>query len=573
MKYLLLAILLFPMSFFGAGLTVSTTNGFSYNLASDHPRSTNAAFYGNSGDSAGIRCIGDAVLSSNILVSGAAGFVGSVTILGQTEAQNANFHVTGLSPSMHVYSPNTNGQTILGAGSVTYSNLNGTATSDGGNLNAGNTGNPTMTSSNIWVVQSSQLNGGKNIVTNNQARIENSVADSGTNLVNGMHSTITRSRAGDGADNPGLDRIDQRYSSIENCKVDALGVNYIQRTADYGYDTIRNSNITSGGTNLIDAWGYNSMENVNANGGLNLISNVSYATMKNVDNEQGLAIIAGSANAGILEDIHIANGGEVSIYGDSAYARDVTASNGHYARVTGNRSGIVNCYGTDCDTLNAGNDSIIFGEGYTNNADHVLVYVTCGQPPVIIDRNTGTVIGNFTGNLNGGTNLSTAPAVIRQWVDNSFDHDTGKIMAINESGDAGNMATTLLNIGAGQIESGTLDPARLPAGVPTSVTTLIGTNFPTGTVISNSFGHVIEISANAVLTEAGVAGRSQLSLEAVGVKTNRYGQVTALGIATGAATNYLAIKVPIAGNYIWRDTSTGAGNSALVSDGQITVFP
>lgn len=432
-----------------------------------------------------------------------------------------------------------------------------------GNLNAGNVGTPTLVGSDVWVVQSSELNGGKNIVATNQCRIEMSVADVGTNLVDGMHSVISGSRAGEDNDLGGRNQVSARYSSIVNCKAVDNGTNYIPYGV-YGYDSMYNCKAGANALNYIHSAGYSSMIDVQAfNGASNQILEAEGAIMQKVDNDTGSVTIAANAAFASIYGVHIDNEGSVLVSGDHSGVKDVWASNGHYVSVTGNRAYIIGSYNSDCDTVNAGNDSIIFGEGYTNNADHVLVYVTCGQPPVIIDRNTGQIIGKHSGdgqsltNLDGG-NLQPGTVGEGEIADNAVSTD--KLQ---------DASFTVDKLAVGFL----LPVAALPSGVPTSVTALINTNFPTGTVISNSFGHVIEISANAVLTEAAVAGRSQLSLECVGVKTNRSGQLTIIAGLTGSVTNGIQIKVPVAGNYIFRDTSAGIGNAALVSDGQITVLP
>lgn len=111
---------------------------------------------------------------------------------------------------------------------------------------------------------------------------------------------------------------------------------------------------------------------------------------------------------------------------------------------------------------------------------------------------------------------------------------------------------------------------KSPLGVPYYT---IQTNFLTGTSYSNYFGVPIQVSANAALTTASVAGMVQLSLEVPNQVTNRASLLTAIGVVTGSSTNALTSAiVPVNGTYYFRDTSSGAGDSATATGGQIFVY-
>lgn len=110
------------------------------------------------------------------------------------------------------------------------------------------------------------------------------------------------------------------------------------------------------------------------------------------------------------------------------------------------------------------------------------------------------------------------------------------------------------------------------SGLTNITLTLVQTNFISGMIYSNFYGAPIEVSCNAVLTEAGVTGVSVLEARAIGTQTNYSAQLTAATIIAGSITNHLAVKVPVNGTYTFTNTSTGAGNSSKPVGGQILVF-
>lgn len=104
--------------------------------------------------------------------------------------------------------------------------------------------------------------------------------------------------------------------------------------------------------------------------------------------------------------------------------------------------------------------------------------------------------------------------------------------------------------------------------------TIIQTNFISGGKYLNTFGVPIQVSANAVLTTAGVAGSACLSLKTDALNVNG-GATNQVAISTLLAsiamnyTNYISITVPTNSTYYFTNNSTGAGDSATVVGGQI----
>ncbi len=110
------------------------------------------------------------------------------------------------------------------------------------------------------------------------------------------------------------------------------------------------------------------------------------------------------------------------------------------------------------------------------------------------------------------------------------------------------------------------------ASSPTGSTSLIQTNFITDQLYTNSYGRMIQVSADAALTSASVAGMAQLSLEVPGQRTNRASVLTAIGVVTGVSTNAITpCVVTNLGTYKFHNTSSG-GDSAVVSGGQILIL-
>lgn len=103
---------------------------------------------------------------------------------------------------------------------------------------------------------------------------------------------------------------------------------------------------------------------------------------------------------------------------------------------------------------------------------------------------------------------------------------------------------------------------------------LVQTNFVSGLVYTNFYGVPVHVSANAVLTTTGVAGDATLQLRVTGNNgvTNQFG-VQTTGASLGLTNiSYLAALVDTNGTYTFTNTSTGSGDSATVSGGQILAY-
>lgn len=98
---------------------------------------------------------------------------------------------------------------------------------------------------------------------------------------------------------------------------------------------------------------------------------------------------------------------------------------------------------------------------------------------------------------------------------------------------------------------------------------LLQTNWVSGQLYTNTYGQPIEVSGNATLTVAAVAGNATMALRITGTQTNFSSMSTLVTSIAMSYTNYLAIKVPAGGVFTWTNLSAGAGNSASVNGGQL----
>jgi hypothetical protein len=100
---------------------------------------------------------------------------------------------------------------------------------------------------------------------------------------------------------------------------------------------------------------------------------------------------------------------------------------------------------------------------------------------------------------------------------------------------------------------------------------IIRTNFISGFWYTNYTDYPFTVSANAVLTEAAVAGRSELNLWIPGMVTNYSSDLTTAGTVARSMTNIIDGFIPAGAGYTFTNQSTGAGNSATPFNGQILV--
>ncbi len=129
-------------------------------------------------------------------------------------------------------------------------------------------------------------------------------------------------------------------------------------------------------------------------------------------------------------------------------------------------------------------------------------------------------------------------------------------------------ASGILGVAYGGTGASSVSGVVSNLGLTTIVTNLA---FTINTLYTNSFGRGIAVNANAILTEAGVAGSSGLSFVSVGLQTNTVTVITAIGGLVGNVTNNLNGFVPSSGVYYFTNASDGSGNSGTVSGGQILV--
>jgi len=105
----------------------------------------------------------------------------------------------------------------------------------------------------------------------------------------------------------------------------------------------------------------------------------------------------------------------------------------------------------------------------------------------------------------------------------------------------------------------------------TNLINITQTNFISGQLYTNTNTVVITVSANAVLSETGVAGAACMSLEAAGYLTNQFGETTLITSLAVSKTNYLAMEIPIGQTYVFTNRSAGSGDGASIVGGQILV--
>lgn len=225
--------------------------------------------------------------------------------------------------------------------------------------------------------------------------------------------------------------------------------------------------------------------------------------------------------------------------------------------------------GTDINIT--ANNSMVVG-GWTESAPS---YTRDFNYEIALIAKDGTVneitTNGFVGNISGGTNLSTSADTWAQIVANNDNEALTGIFTFDDSGIAYSIPQSAIGIAG---FGGQISYPQLPSGVPTNRASIIVTNFTAGTTYSNSYSTVIQVSSDAAMTTAGVAGMVQLSLEVPGGRTNRASLLTAIGVVTGVTTNPVtAGNVPIAGTWKYRDTSSGAGDSAVPVNGQILLLP
>jgi hypothetical protein len=101
---------------------------------------------------------------------------------------------------------------------------------------------------------------------------------------------------------------------------------------------------------------------------------------------------------------------------------------------------------------------------------------------------------------------------------------------------------------------------------------LIQTNFISGALYTNLNSVPIQVSANAVLTPAAVAGETSLALQISGGVTNTVGFSTLITTLVMVQTNGISGFVPAGSTYTFTNLSSGAGNSATVQGGQLFTY-
>lgn len=99
------------------------------------------------------------------------------------------------------------------------------------------------------------------------------------------------------------------------------------------------------------------------------------------------------------------------------------------------------------------------------------------------------------------------------------------------------------------------------------------TNMALATSYTNTSSNYWQVSANVTLTTALVAGKARMELRIATELTNFCDAATALlSLAPATSPGPLGIIVPPGKVWSFNDSSTGGGNSATISGGQIISF-
>lgn len=191
------------------------------------------------------------------------------------------------------------------------------------------------------------------------------------------------------------------------------------------------------------------------------------------------------------------------------------------------------------------------------------------QSPVVISLATTNSSGGGLGTSDVNGNITSYGGVFTGNGSNLTSLNANNVSSGLLSGTFVNIdGTTIKNVGGQLQATGTSDAS-------TNGTTVVYTNLAINTLYTNNYGGPITVQGvSVVYNEAAVTGVSAISLSLTNgaLSTNiNTSQTTALGIATGSMTNaFSSFIVTNGGTWQFRDTSTGAGNSANVSGMQIT---
>lgn len=176
------------------------------------------------------------------------------------------------------------------------------------------------------------------------------------------------------------------------------------------------------------------------------------------------------------------------------------------------------------------------------------------------------ILFNNTNNLllRGTNNMFTKTAGSVFWI--TFTGLTNFNSAPNP-----NLTNILVTWGDSLTGAGTVNSLVVGAPTNTPSFTLITTNFIGGFIYTNLTGRPISVEGEVFITETGVAGAANQSLEVTNLITNMFAETTLLTSLAVSKTNYVHAYVPPAFTYSFTNRSSGAGDLSGVIHGQIMV--
>lgn len=235
-----------------------------------------------------------------------------------------------------------------------------------------------------------------------------------------------------------------------------------------------------------------------------------------------------------------------------------------------------------------------------NNIGSTFGAVWDGAPLLVTNLNTFGTFNLGNPNLGNGTSIQgdDNAQTITLNAGNGFSFTGGTISTAGEIVTPADISASRYNdnastvdviigtnwtSGANSLPASSLDNSAMPIATVAAITTtnlnftLIATNFLGNRLYTNFYGAPIQVTANAVLTPAAVAGGvaeaiQVRALTANGGATNTSGLQTTILSIVMSYTNVVTAYVPTNAVYCFTNLSTGTGNSASVQGGQIFVY-
>lgn len=181
---------------------------------------------------------------------------------------------------------------------------------------------------------------------------------------------------------------------------------------------------------------------------------------------------------------------------------------------------------------------------------------------------TNTFDNNFT--LVQGTNvhLASGPTLTNA---NLSTLATGNTLQLTNTSFATNGFTAVGGQFTGNGAGLTNIPASSISGGNTNGLVVISSNWISGQLYTNLTGSAAIVSSLVSLTTAAVTGDADMDLQISGANTNRFGISTTVAVTLAQSyTNLLVGVVSNGGTFVFTNLSSGSGNTATLSQGQLT---